>query len=195
MKDILKWLVPVTLTIFVLSVPMVAGAVLTPPSLSSYLVTVNDGIDLSNAENAYDIINASQGYFNNDYYFLVEMKVGITSNNYATDYKLYVGSKTFNANLTWVGPGGNTPQWLLTPTPGDFGSTATGGKLLEWKLTAADLSGIGPNPEWWVETYSGLDLKDTTAHSSVVPIPNSAWLLGSGIIGLIGLKRRRARKA
>ena len=107
MKGILEWLVPVTLSVFVLSVPMVAGAVLTPPSLSSYPVTVNDGIDLSNANNAYDIINASQGYSNNDYYFLVEMKTGITSNNYATDYKLYIGSKTFNANLTW---NGNTPR-------------------------------------------------------------------------------------
>ncbi len=124
------------------------------------------------------------------------MKTGITSNNYATDYKLYVGSKTFTANLTWVGPGGNTPQWFRTPNPGDFGSTATGGKLLEWKLTAADLSGIDPNSTWWFETFEGTALKDTTAPASILtPIPNAAWLLGSGIICLIGLKRRTTKKS
>ena len=30
--------------------------------------------------------------------------------------------------------------------------------------------------------------------AAVTPIPNVAWLLGSGIIGLIGLKRRAIKR-
>jgi hypothetical protein len=38
---------------------------------------------------------------------------------------------------------------------------------------------------------SGNSLTVTSVNSSVVPIPAAVWLFGSGLIGLIGLARRK----
>jgi hypothetical protein len=42
--------------------------------------------------------------------------------------------------------------------------------------------------------YSGGLAYDSAGHIAPIPIPSAAWLLGSGLLGLIGLPRRRARK-
>ena len=44
------------------------------------------------------------------------------------------------------------------------------------------------NGEWRVDTTSG-----TVSYVSAVPIPAAVWLLGSGLVGLIGISRRRKR--
>lgn len=59
---------------------------------------------------------------------------------------------------------------------------------LEWQIAE---SNIGSDPfTWWAATSNSGQLKDITA-PVVVPIPNVAWLLGSGIVALAVLKRRR----
>ena len=52
----------------------------------------------------------------------------------------------------------------------------------------------------WADAYSTLDLSfdDTTnlalgAESTTVPIPGAIWLMGSGLIGLVGLGRKKLK--
>ncbi|GAM10705.1 hypothetical protein OR1_02998 [Geobacter sp. OR-1] len=63
-------------------------------------------------------------------------------------------------------------------------------KLLMWGLPSGSPSTITGHTIF-AETHCG----GVTADVSATPIPGAAWLLGSGIIGLIGLKRRNSTKA
>lgn len=44
---------------------------------------------------------------------------------------------------------------------------------------------------WITSSMSGLDAFSLTATVSDTPIPGAFWLLGSGLLGLIGIKRRK----
>jgi len=62
---------------------------------------------------------------------------------------------------------------------------------LEWAYAGS----IGDNFfEWWGDTRGGLynvtiyDYTNTAV--TPTPIPGAVWLLGSGLLGLVGLKRR-----
>jgi len=196
MRGIGKWLVPLSLIVLVLSVPMVAGAALTPPSLtgyggSSWFSNIND-TDPSPpipAQQEYNIVAAYQGYDATYYYFLVQMEK-INPTKHADSYILHIDGQSFTAAYVTPSP---------APAAGDAFVTLTGGGStggLEWRLTAANHLIIGPGSTWYVETWAGGIQQDITGNAPVAtPIPNAAWLLGSGIIGLIGLQRRRARKA
>ena len=77
-----------------------------------------------------------------------------------------------------------------------FAHDMNGGATLEWRYT--DAYGLmGSNFTWWAANLGpnlGVVNDMTAATSSVVPIPSAVWLLGSGIIGLVGLKRRQAKR-
>ena len=77
-----------------------------------------------------------------------------------------------------------------------FQATEGGGTILEWRYD--DSNGyVGSNFTWMAANVGpdGNYFNDVTAAtSSVVPIPSAVWLLGSGIIGLVGLKRRQAKQ-
>ena len=66
------------------------------------------------------------------------------------------------------------------------GSTVTV-RVLTWTVKDLDTE-LGPNFAWWGvnEKFAGTNIVDI----AIAPIPNAAWLLGSGLIGL----RRRSRK-
>ena len=87
---------------------------------------------------------------------------------------------------------GNRFYFTEDPLVNQFQYTEGGGTILEWRVD--DSNGfVGSNFTWMAATVgpTGDYFKDTT----VVPIPSAVWLLGSGIIGLIGLKRRRGKEA
>ena len=75
------------------------------------------------------------------------------------------------------------------PNPGD-GVT----NRLEWKIEKSDLT----HHDTFTLPGATFDLsrclKDTP-DSHATSIPSAVWLIGSGILGLIGLQRRRGRKA
>jgi len=89
--------------------------------------------------------------------------------------------------------------WKKDTSNFDFQATGT---TLEWKLTKGQFDalakGLTLDPsgkyQWYAATRTSAATNGTTydvgASNSVTPIPGAAWLLGSGIFGLVGLKRR-----
>jgi hypothetical protein len=89
-------------------------------------------------------------------------------------------------------------------TPVSTGSTGqTGYSELLWWIPDSTATGIevgdftwygavraGSTAGTWQDVTTGI----ASTSPPVVPIPGAAWLLGSGLVGLIGLGRRRARK-
>jgi hypothetical protein len=79
------------------------------------------------------------------------------------------------------------------------------GKTLEWKVKDGNGSKhIGNSFTWWAgpmlpgdhsakKTYDLTNATLAPSNPTATPIPSAAWLLGSGIIGLVGLKRRRTK--
>ncbi|WP_319526487.1 VPLPA-CTERM sorting domain-containing protein [uncultured Desulfosarcina sp.] len=108
---------------------------------------------------------------------------------------------------TYAPDRGDGEYW--TPTD-DYGFEGVHG---EWQFSEVGIAGINLEDESWVGwsvAAAGLDYTDPTdegtvawinnkqapvepiAATSAVPVPAAVWLLGSGLLGLIGIRRRRA---
>jgi hypothetical protein len=103
-------------------------------------------------------------------------------------------------NSAWNGvPNGTTANQALFPKWYASGDDSTS---LQWKIPLGGLYNPTAIPfDFYVVTFPNdgwdkyLNTTSDVTPKFHTPIPSAAWLLGSGIIGLIGLKRRRARKA
>lgn len=76
----------------------------------------------------------------------------------------------------------------------DFTFDVTGGDLSGYYTAGlgGDI-GLSENSSFsgdWMVNHEGIKTKHDTA--PVVPIPGAVWLLGGGLVGLVGLRRRRA---
>jgi hypothetical protein len=96
-----------------------------------------------------------------------------------------------NASAAWGGTnGGGTLPFSITGLLGDslsyFQATANG-------RFAADASTFAQIAGTWSLASSGT-LTWNEAPIGAVPVPAAAWLLGSGLMGLVGVGRRRATK-
>ncbi|MBU1404922.1 MAG: VPLPA-CTERM sorting domain-containing protein [Proteobacteria bacterium] len=70
------------------------------------------------------------------------------------------------------------------------------GMSLEWKIAAGDIKMDGEAFTWYAASHGialGSDTHDLTAaaQASAVPLPAGFWLLGSGLLGLAGVRRKR----
>jgi hypothetical protein len=77
-----------------------------------------------------------------------------------------------------------------------FQYVENGGKILEWWFKDGHWDRhIGISFTGWAATLplGGHHNVIETNHVSTTPIPNAAWLLGSGVLALIGLKRRNRK--
>ena len=83
--------------------------------------------------------------------------------------------------------------------------TPSSGAIITFQLTCLALgsddilfSDWGTGPDWAIDIVHGGAIIDdivdfcTIATVNNVPIPGAVWLLGSGLIGLVGLRRRRS---
>ena len=126
----------------------------------------------------FDIVESSASLFSLSQFDGAETHEGITS-LYAEQIRVvgtYGGGGTVTADFTldWFQDGddaGNDFQTFFLP------SSFTG-------LSSVTFSGIGVNST----DYFSLD---NVVLNSAVPVPAAAWLFGSGLIGLIGIARRK----
>jgi hypothetical protein len=68
-----------------------------------------------------------------------------------------------------------------------FQHTRNGGKALEWKI---DDSRIDTTFNWWAVSSNKL-YGTVSANDIATPIPGAAWLFGTGVLALIGLRKKR----
>lgn len=125
-------------------------------------------------------------------YFRMDLAGAVTSSDHANLYGILLTASP-NAVMAFTL---NGTGFLHSPTDADFGLFDT--NRLEWRIAKSDLT----LPD--IFTFSGatadlaffpfpIAVKDVTG-SFTTPIPSAVWLIGSGILGLIGLQRRRGRK-
>lgn len=72
------------------------------------------------------------------------------------------------------------------------------GMSLEWKVAVTDIQVDGDSFIWYAASHGialGSDTQDLTAaaQTSAVPLPAGLWLLGSGLFGLAGIRRKQPR--
>lgn len=104
----------------------------------------------------------------------------------ASDGLGYIQGAAPLAVTTW-----NTST-LCTPGDNCIGNAVSGG----WPLTDDGIAGSpmidGPFPGLNVNFDIGSGNSLTVLNISAVPVPGAVWLFGSGLLGLIGLARRKA---
>jgi hypothetical protein len=130
-------------------------------------------------------------------YFRMDLAGAITSSDHANLYSILLNTNP-NAVTAFTLTGNG---FLHLPLYADFGlfpDTNGVANRLEWKIAKTDLT--LPDIFTLKGTTSDLSfhpfpfaVKDSTG-SFTTPIPSAVWLLGSGLLGLIGLQRRRGRK-
>ena len=110
----------------------------------------------------------------------------------------YVGDLVFGESDTYEA--GDGYSWWITATPQEDTTTikldvmvtsdAYSNPRAELEDSFGRLQGVGDLPLDYGADYLGSALVRPTA---VVPVPPAVWLFGSGLLGLIGVARRKLR--
>lgn len=144
--------------------------------------TFNDllTLTLANQTTAPNAFNINEVYFNftgNHGGFSIDS--GATLNHGPTPAD---GFGNFDIKLDGflLAPGG-TSVWMI-----DLGLTG---------ITASDFNDLSTTPPGDTQTFAALKFVqgtgDDSAFGAVVPVPAAVWLFGSGLLGLIGVARRK----
>lgn len=158
-----------------------------------------DGIDLGrDIDAAYYAFDADYRFFRLDLKGAPEMG----SNNYAPLYQFAIGTPGGTGYLNTLAmpisfPPPTTLSFFSGAAPpsmfSEFHFRFKTPSVLEWAVKKEDL----PDYFAWYALTGDLSggsisgIFDMTAPALATPIPSAAWLLGSGVIALIGLRRRK----
>lgn len=102
----------------------------------------------------------------------------------------WVAGQTLSAYVT-IAQGANL---MATITFDILNPDALNGIVLADLITIADTGAYGFQDNDGVRLYGDASTLNPDIGVSSVPLPGAAWLLGSGIVGLLGIRRRKARK-
>lgn len=195
------------LGIFVFAVFMLIGF----SSLASAAPTLSFQIDFgqdSSFETYYEM--APGASVTADIYFSVTEQ-GVTGGGFLLNYDQTLMAVTSYAFVyppfTDTGASYNNPGALGVEAFAFPPGTAAGPGQIKFITVVLECLGIGSTDlmindfnaatSQWVTSPGGLVLDDQLANPiflatvNQVPIPGAVWLLGSGLVGLIGLKRRK----
>ena len=111
------------------------------------------------------------------------------------DGKFFAFNGTRMTGLNGDSYGGAGPQTTTYNAASSFymlGGNGAGNTYTLAQLQAGSVAGIGPNTltALWVGANAPItaDIKGVTVNT--VPIPGAVWLLGPGLVGIVGLRRR-----
>jgi hypothetical protein len=176
-----------------LIVPSAAGAAFTGYT-GPWQQTVSDPKDQAAGLEQMDLQSISRAYDGGFYYFQLDAYADIlpTTPAFADYYGIYIKKgivdttepdwyTSYNSdyyvrlNEKWALATKNVtgPEWVIV------------NGNLQWKFAA---SGLESGYSWWAVTQKGDGIN--VSDYAIAPIPNAFWLLGSGLVGLIGLRRR-----
>ena len=145
----------------------------------------------------------SNGNFNELSQRLVDEAIGLTKDNASEKWTgLWVSSLDASESGTlWWGDG--TANDIINPlnasnsfvfSAGDFAGGAVEGNLFDLAGFASLISAVGDATNLYF-TPSGAVGTDNDylvwAAATAVPVPAAVWLFGSGLLGLVGIARRR----
>jgi hypothetical protein len=157
------------------------------PSTAKDILKIGMGDDISNSQYVFRMYlngsvpnQADAGTIYNIYFSADNPPI----DHYMTYSFSYDGAGKFHKSTS-----SDLDSWAFGRPDGSFG------KILEWKVNKDEIQGSIFNFMGATTDSTGL-LTGTHPYDIVAtPIPAAAWLLGSGIIGLIGIKRRNQNRA
>ncbi|MGD2054045.1 MAG: VPLPA-CTERM sorting domain-containing protein [Gammaproteobacteria bacterium] len=80
-------------------------------------------------------------------------------------------------------PNGNPDVWTSKSVSYDVLAEASGGVTLQFSVACAPIEGC--NGDYFIDNVS------ISADVNAVPVPAAVWLFGSGLIGLVGIARKK----
>lgn len=168
------------------------------PASGTYTMTGGKGIALSSAFNLADAVGLTP-YYNNTYGNVTPLggdSVVASKAWMDSYYSLFEGNGTavgtFGSTVSPVGSASISLAALAT-----YGYADTALWYFDYNNSAADVNGVQvailrtflANADGTANYASG---EYIATEIQVVPIPGAVWLLGSGLLGLIGIRRRSA---
>lgn len=125
---------------------------------------------------------------------VVTSAASYAGNNYSPTHGTYMAKLTAG-DVDTSAYGGTDGAILSNATPGEVQFDAGDTWSFDWAFLAMDYSPYQDFAKLRLVDLSGqIYLDETLAQIDPVPIPGAVWLLGSGLVGLAALARRRLNK-
>ena len=165
-------------------------------SWTTPIITDATGDSLASPNNGGTDIAAL--YFANSggsHFFRMDLNGAVTTTDLANYYSIIFNSSN-PANITGLSATGVPSGGLVynsSPLASAF-EFSPDKKTLEWQIPQGLLNGTFSLSGVTISFVPSFQFNDTT-RTATTPIPSAVWLLGSGLLGLIGLQRRRGRKS
>ncbi len=130
-------------------------------------------------------------------------KTGSSMNNNAIDLAVANHEQFYTSQLNGVGDGpyylgvqgsfgfAGDPNWSFNWGGTPINNTAGVGEVMDFWYWNRDFTTTGLIEQVPTETAFDWTFDGTTISTTVVPVPAAVWLMGSGLIGLVGVARRK----
>ena len=148
------------------------------PSVNGIMTTAREGTDSSVTAIQHGLYNTLQTNIE-----LYAQNLDNIDTDYAADNSYF---------LTGGDYAGDTGTWGSFAGNVTFATASYGDTMEFWQLTTGLIEGRRPSPTAEHTKLAGTwTLADNKLVYTAVPVPAAVWLLGSSLIGLVGVARRR----